>query len=75
MNGGTAATIFQLPPGYRPAAGKLSAFPTFCSGGSCSGSLGILGIFGSGINPTVDGGVSASGTTAGLEGITFRAES
>ncbi len=75
VNGGTAATIFQLPPGYRPAAGKLSAFPVFCTGGTCAGSLGILGIFGSGINPAVDGAVSGSGTTTGLEGVTFRAES
>jgi hypothetical protein len=75
VSGGTASVIFHLPPGYRPAAGKLSAFPTFCNGGSCSGGVGVLGVFGSGINPSVDGAVSGSGTSVGLEGITFRAES
>lgn len=76
VNGGTAAAIFHLPPGYRPASGKLSAFPTVCSGGTCpAGGVGILGVFGSNLGPTIDGAVSGAGTTVGLEGITFRAES
>jgi hypothetical protein len=78
VSGGTAGSIFQLPPGYRPAAGKLSAFAAFCAGGGCTGAnVGVLGIFGSGINPAVDGTVSgtAGAGTVGLDGVTFRAES
>jgi hypothetical protein len=76
VKGGSAGPIFQLPPGYRPAAGKISAFLTLCSGGTCSGGVGVLGIFGTGISPVVDGNVvGTSGATVGLEGVTFRAES
>jgi hypothetical protein len=77
LKGGSAAAIFQLPPGYRPANGKISIFPTLCNGGTCTGGVGLLGVFGSGLNPSVDGVVSAGGTplTIGLEGVSFKAES
>jgi hypothetical protein len=77
INGGTASTIFHLPPGYRPAVGKLSAFLALCTGGTCpAGGVGVLGVFGSGVSPAVDGAVSgSSGGTMALEGVSFRAES
>jgi hypothetical protein len=76
INGGTASTIFHLPPGYRPAAGKISAFLALCTGGSCpAGGVGVLGVFGT-IGAGLDGAVSgSSGGTMALEGISFRAES
>jgi len=73
--GGTPATpIFQLPSGYRPAAGKVLAFLTPCGG--CTSSGGPVFIAGSGTGG-VDGAVQpiAGGNTIGLDGITFRAES
>ena len=76
VKGGTAAPIFQLPPGYRPATGKISAFLTLCAGGTCAGGSGVLGVLGTGLNPTVDGTVvGTANATVALEGVSFRAES
>jgi hypothetical protein len=67
--GGTAETIFQLPPGYRPGSGKILGFAVICSG--CGANTGGLGIAGS------DGAVQApaGAVRVGLDGVTFRAES
>ncbi len=73
----TAGTelIFQLPPGYRPATGKVMFMPVFCSGGACASGIGIAEILGSGFSAEVDGGVGAVGTSVSLDGIAFRAGS
>lgn len=64
---GEGPTVFQLPPGYRPA-GALN-FAVTCSG--CGATTGGLVISGS------DGAVQAppGAVRVGLDGITFRAES
>jgi hypothetical protein len=80
VKGGTSSIIFHLPPGYRPATGKVIFRLTLCSGGGCAVNdvRGMI-IGGSGIpTPGVDGVVTApggAGSTSSLEGITFRAES
>ena len=66
--GGTAPIIFQLPPGYRPASGKILEFAVICGGcGAATGDLTIRS----------DGAVEAesAATRVGLDGVTFRAES
>jgi hypothetical protein len=70
--GGTAETIFQLPPGYRPASGRILGFAVICTGcNEGKTNTGDLGITGS------DGAVQApaEATRVGLDGVTFRAES
>jgi hypothetical protein len=68
--------VFILPPGFRPAAGRVLVLPGLCGG--CGGSpTGTLTIFGSSIPPPFTEGMvaMASATTIGLDGVTFRAES
>ena len=66
---GEGSTIFQLPPGYRPASDRTLGFAVICSG--CGATTGGLVIEGS------DGSVKAppGAVRVGLDGITFRAES
>jgi len=72
-------SIFQLPPGYRPATGKSVAVAAACE--CTTAQTTIITILGSGFDPTAEGGVTMSnGTlvTSGslwLDGISFRAES
>jgi hypothetical protein len=70
--GGAPETIFQLPPGYRPASGGSLGFAVICSGcNEAKANTGNLTIAGS------DGAVKApaEAVRAGLDGVTFRAES
>jgi hypothetical protein len=68
MVGNPNQVIFQLPPGYRPASGKVLDFPMACEctvsfadpqGGAVTGpsQTGIIGIEGSGIGAASDGAV------------------
>jgi hypothetical protein len=68
--------IFNLPPGFRPAAHKFLDFPAQC--GNCAQELGFVAINGSGMSsPGDDGAVIApsGANVTGLDGISFRAES
>lgn len=67
--------IFLLPPGYRPASGKVLSFPVICSCPEPSGSVVIVGS-NSG-DPSLDGAVvmQKEGTAVLLDSISFRAES
>lgn len=63
-------TAFQLPAGYRPAAGEVLRFPMACSGLNCPSGAGKVEILGS------DGAVKLPvETQPSLDGIAFRAES
>jgi len=78
ITGGSLNTVFRLPPGYRPPAGKFIYSPAICFGGvSCSTGIGAATIYGPGstVSPEFDGAVNVPGEFAFLEGITFRAES
>ena len=73
---GTDATIFQLPPGFRPANNQLLTFAVPCA--NCPNSMGLLQIYGPGYLPGTEGAVwnvTGTATTVNLDGITFRAES
>ncbi len=72
--GSSGSVIFQLPAGYRPAAGKFQSFEEDCS---CSaGYTGTVQVGGTG-SILGDGAVElvVLGTVVSLDGITFRAES
>ncbi len=76
--GGTGLAMFHLPPGFRPASGKIDTIQIGCGGpsGECSvHSVGFLNIYGPGFG--ADGLVQApmNSTLVYLEGITFKAES
>ena len=77
--GSSNSIIFQLPPGYRPAAGKYATFPAACE--CTGGQTTIVAIQGSGFAATTDGSVVMSngnlpiGNSLWLDGISFRAES
>jgi hypothetical protein len=79
VTGGSAADVFELPPGYRPPAGKGLIIPVFCVGGPCSAQVGNIGIVGGApLSPSAPAGAitaPSSATTVSLEGVTFRAES
>jgi hypothetical protein len=67
---------FQLPSGYRPAAGTILRMAIACSGLNCPTGAGKAEIFGPGVAPGSDGGVKLPvETQPSLDGITFRAES
>jgi hypothetical protein len=77
--GGLAAgAVFQLPPGFRPASGKIFSSPVPCSGtaGTCN-SIGLGSIFIAGSGLSGEGGVLVAPGTTGvtLDSISFRAES
>jgi hypothetical protein len=88
VGGSKATAIFQLPPGYRPAPAKVLSLATTCiacshpdpQGETVGVSTGELTIFGSDIDPAIDGAVAIQDTLTGsgvvsLDGITFRAGS
>jgi hypothetical protein len=78
--------VFNLPPGYRPANGKLIVLTGFCAEGcdnsdsagdthsDPSGLVGIIGA-GTGVLPggAADGAVLGTGESMSLDGLTFRA--
>lgn len=84
--GGTANTaIFRLPPGYRPAANKISSFAVACiacsnsdpQGGSVTSHTGELNIYGPGAVAGEDGTVAMGDTLVGsglvnFDGVEFR---
>jgi hypothetical protein len=78
LGGKAGENVFQLPPGYRPAAGKLLILSAIClSGCSAPAQTEVLYITGpNSETPEDDGAVSMPlATTIGLDGVTFRAES
>jgi hypothetical protein len=75
VTGGIASFVFQLPVGYRPPAGKGHFTVVWCGGLGCPNSAALAHVFGSGFPPEQEGAVSVAGTTASLDGISFRAES
>ena len=79
VTGGINAVIFHLPPGYRPASGRILGRLTLCGGGACTDPTALMLIGGSGIPLAgFDGAVTGPGypgSTTSLEGISFRAES
>lgn len=72
--GGEASTIvFSLPPGFRPAAGKVLIPTVSCT---CPNQTGVLNISGTSSEAFNSGAVYAPATTVvGFDGVTFRAES
>jgi hypothetical protein len=79
VNGSGNTVIFQLPPGYRPAAGKYTSLPAACE--CTTGQTTIVSIQGSGFSAAADGSVSmtngtlSAGGSLWLDGISFLAES
>jgi hypothetical protein len=79
VGGSGNATIFRLPPGYRPAAGKYAVLPAACECTTAQATM--VAIQGSGFGAAVDGSVSMQNATLlasgslWLDGISFRAES
>ncbi|HEX6229389.1 MAG TPA: hypothetical protein VFZ41_08020 [Solirubrobacterales bacterium] len=74
---GTSNGIFLLPPGYRPAGGKIFNPPIGCVGGLfCSSGVGPGEIRGAnwGANSGLVSGPLGA-TLVGLDGVSFRAES
>ncbi len=68
---GGSGPIFQLPPGFRPAAaGKKIEVAATCAGAPCPEGVFSLAIFGDG---RVEG--FTGGDYLNLDGVTFRAES
>ena len=77
VSGGTLGkAIFHLPPGYRPTSGRVIT-PVAVCGGCGTGPAGPLLIAGSNISGGAEDGavLAIIGTTLGLDGISFRAES
>jgi hypothetical protein len=75
---GPAAFVFNLPRGYRPAAGKVHTQIAACFGaGACADAHNatLVQILGSRFGPTMDGAIFAQTKVAVLDGINFRAAS
>jgi hypothetical protein len=74
LGGVGGKVIFQLPPGFRPAAGKLLSFAAVCAcPGANTGGVTVVG--GDTGVPSLDGAVGSSPATFMVrDGITFRAE-
>ena len=71
VKAGGSGPIFQLPPGFRPAAaGKKIEVAATCAGAPCPEGVFSLAIFGDG---RVEG--FTGGDFLNLDGVTFRAES
>jgi hypothetical protein len=72
---GAGALAFNLPAGYRPAAGLAHTQAIACfGGGNCPAShTTLVQVIGSGFAPGADGGILADASIAILDGITFRA--
>lgn len=79
INGSPNNSIFQLPAGYRPAAGKYALFPAACE--CATAQTTIIAIEGSGFSARADGSVTmqngslSAGHFLALDGISFQAES
>jgi hypothetical protein len=71
---GPASTlVFALPPGFRPAAGKV-VFPVVAC--QCPEGTGVLNISGTSTESFNSGAIYApASTVVGFDGVTFRAES
>lgn len=71
--------IFELPPGYRPADGKVIVLSAPCGGCTTTGGAPIpstnVSIYGAGIQVGLDGQVTSddSGVDVSLDGLTLRA--
>jgi hypothetical protein len=74
---GGSEAVFQLPPGFRPAANTTFQFPMGCAGGgSCASGVGEGYIIGSGTGANEGAVITPPGASiVKLDGITFRAES
>lgn len=73
---GSDQVVFQLPPGYRPANGKLLVFAAGCI--PCAPNhIGVVEVSGTGPAFIKDGAVAApfEATSVSFDGITFRAGS
>ena len=79
INGSPNNSIFQLPAGYRPAAGKYAVFPAACD--CATAQTTIIAVQGSGFAASADGSVTmqngslSTGRFLSLDGISFQAES
>ena len=79
INGSPNNSIFQLPAGYRPAAGKYANFPAACE--CTAAQTTIVSVQGSGFAAVSDGSVAmqngslSAGHYLSLDGISFQAES
>jgi hypothetical protein len=79
VNGSGNTVIFQLPPGYRPAAGKYTSLPAACE--CTTAQTTMVSIQGSGFSAAADGSVSMTNGTLSasgslwLDGISFLAQS
>lgn len=79
VNGSGNTVIFQLPPGYRPAAGKSTSLPAACE--CTTAQTTIVSIQGSGFSAAADGavymtnGTLSAGGSLWLDGISFLAQS
>ena len=79
ISGSPNNSIFQLPAGYRPAAGKYANFPAACECAAAQAT--IVSVEGSGIAANSDGSVTMQngslppGNYLSLDGISFKAES
>ncbi|HEY7455992.1 MAG TPA: hypothetical protein VH703_01850 [Solirubrobacterales bacterium] len=74
--GAVGTTIFQLPPGYRPAAGRVLYFIVPCT--ACADiDSGTVRVYGSALPVAgLEGAVLApAGTLIGFDGVAFRAAS
>jgi hypothetical protein len=74
---GTSPTVFQLPSGYRPAAGRTERFAVGCSGGPCAAGTSSVIVAGPNTLPGFDGAIVAPTAVSNisLDGVTFRAGS
>ena len=78
VTGGAQAVVFELPPGYRPAAGEVISLAVNCNGGFCTSAnnVGVAQIYGAGFSELgTTGAVVVPGSGVSLNGIDFRAES
>jgi hypothetical protein len=72
--GAVGTTVFELPPGFRPASGRVLFFPAVCTG-CAAADTGVVRVYGADI-PIAgrDGAVFLpAGTLVVLDGIAFRA--
>ncbi len=77
--GGASTIVFQLPPSYRPASGKILRMPISCNGPPCGATQTVSSVLiaGPGVAAGADGAIVVPGgtTLVSFDGIDFRAES
>ncbi len=76
LGSGSGGTVFQLPPGYRPAKESILGVTAIC--GTCNPEAQPLAIAGTDVLTFQDGQINLelnSGASVRFDGITFRAES